>query len=182
MRKKDKDFYVWTMSEYIKSSYEWWGIDITSLYGCISKNFQNAYKALHKMYDKLKSPNFYSSKILTFKKVEYIYEAIANLIPNHPILKYDFFTQELSKKYSDLNMPPFNRYVEINRIDLLLAALLFTEEFIFLPISSSNVILTDTKLTVYGNFVTFKISKHEEKTYVSIKIRDVILLRYVILN
>lgn len=182
MRKKDKDFYVQTMSECIKSTYEWWGNDITSLYGHISKDFPNAYKALYKMYDKLKAPNFYGSKLITFKKVNYVYEAIANLIPNEPILKFDYFTQELSKKYSDLNMCSFNRYVKINRIDLILAALLFTEEFIFLPISSSNVILTNTKLTVYGNFVTFKISKHEEKTYISIKIRNVILLRYVILN
>lgn len=37
-------------------------------------------------------------------------------------------------------------------------------------------------IRVYGNVVTLKVSKHEKKTYVSIRIRNVILLEYVILN
>ena len=72
--------------------------------------------------------------------------------------------------------------MSIRRIDLVMAILLFTEEFILKPLDSKNVNLADSKLTVYGNFVTFKISKHEEKTYVSIRIRNVILLQYIILN
>ncbi len=79
-------------------------------------------------------------------------------------------------------MCSWNRFVSIERIDLLMAIILFTEEFILQPITSKNVILTENKLTVYGNFVTFKISKHEKKTYISIRIRNVILLEYVILN
>ena len=182
MRKKNnKDFYVGIM-ENIKSTYEWWGHDMTSLYNNIKEDFPNATQSLHKMYNNLIIPNFYESKSLTFEKEEYIYEAIANLIPSHSTLKYDSFTQALSNEYSYLKMCSWNKYVNIQRIDLLLAVLLFTEEFIFLPTTSPNVILTDNKLTVYGNFVTFKISKHEDKTYISIKIRDVMLYRYVILN
>ena len=60
--------------------------------------------------------------------------------------------------------------------------ILFTEEFILQPITSKNVILTDKKLTVYGNFVTLKVSRHEEKTYIAIRIRNVIFLVYEILN
>lgn len=40
MRKKDKDFYVQTMSECIKSTYEWWGNDITSFMDIYQKIFQ----------------------------------------------------------------------------------------------------------------------------------------------
>ena len=63
-----------------------------------------------------------------------------------------------------------------------MAVLLFTEEFILQPVTSKNVVLTENKLTVYGNFVILKVSKHEKKTYVSIRIRNVMLLEYVILN
>ena len=182
MSKKDKDFYVWAMAECIKSTYENWGIDMTSMYDNIKRDFPNAAKAIHKMYRNLREPEFYESELLTFKKVEYVYEAIANLIPTHKELKFNTFTREMDKEYDCLNMCPWRRFVSIERIDLLMAILLFTEEFIFLPITSKNVILTDAKLTVYGDFVTFKVSKHEEKTYVSIRIRDVMLHYYVILN
>ena len=79
-------------------------------------------------------------------------------------------------------MCSWNRFVSIKRIDLLMAVILFAEEFILQPITSKNVIFTEKKLTVYGNVITLKVSKHEKKTYVSIRIRNVILLEYVILN
>lgn len=79
-------------------------------------------------------------------------------------------------------MCSWNRFVSIKRIDLLMAVILFAEKFILQPITSKNVIFTEKKLTVYGNVVTLKVSKHEKKTYVSIRIRNVILLEYVILN
>ena len=50
MSKKDKDFYVWTMAECIKDTYEWWGIDMMSMYDHIKKDFPNATKAIKKMY------------------------------------------------------------------------------------------------------------------------------------
>ena len=79
-------------------------------------------------------------------------------------------------------MRSWNRFISIRRMDLLMAVILFTEEFILQPITSKNVILTDKKLTVYGNFVTLKVSRHEEKTYIAIRIRNVIFLVYEILN
>jgi len=60
--------------------------------------------------------------------------------------------------------------------------MLFTEEFILQPVKSDNVNLTDNQLTVEGTFVKLEVSKKEDKTYVSILIRDVMLLQYVILN
>lgn len=182
MSKKDKDFYVWTMAECVKDTYEWWGLDMMSMYDNIKKDFPNATAAIHKMYQNLTEPDFYESQFFVFDNVQYIYEAIANLIPPHEELRFDTRTKEQSEEYKGLNMCSWNRFVEINRIDLLLAVLLFTEEFILQPISSENVTITDNKLTVCGNFVTLEVSKDEDKTYVSITIKDVILLEYVILN
>lgn len=181
MSKKDKDFYVRAMAK-CKSTYEWWGIDMMSMYDNIKKDFPNAIKAIHKMYAKLRKPDFYKAKFLVFEKVEYVYEALANLIPHHEELLFDIITKEQGKEYKGLNMCSWNRFVEISRIDLIMAVLLFTEEFILKPIKSDTVNLTDNQLTVNGNFVKLEVSKKEDKTHVSILIRDVMLLEYVILK
>ena len=182
MSEKGKDFYVWTMAECIKSTYEWWGIDMMSMYDNIKKDFPNATAAIHKMYDSLKAPDFYESKFLVFEKAEYVYQALANLIPHHEELRFDTITKEQAKEYEGLNMCSWDRFVEISRIDLLMAVLLFTEEFILQPIASDTVNLTDNQLTVEGTFVKLEVSKKEDKTHVSILIRDVMLLEYMILN
>ena len=182
MSRKDKDFYVWTMAECIKDTYEWWGIDMMSMYDNIKKDFPNAAKAIKKMYSNFKKSKFYEAQYLFFEKPQYVYEAIASLIPLNEQLRFDTRIKELAKEYKNLNMCPWNRFVSIKRIDLLMAVLLFTEEFILQPVTSKNVVLTENKLTVYGNFVILKVSKHEKKTYVSIRIRNVMLLEYVILN
>lgn len=182
MRKKNKDFYVWTMAECIKDTYEWWGLDMMSMYDNIKEDFQNAITAIHKMYHDLKEPDFYEAKSLVFEKVQYVYEALANLIPKHKELRFDIKTKEISKEYEGLNMCSWGEFVEISRIDLLMAVLLFTEEFILQPVKSENVNLTDNQLTVYGTFVTLEVSKNEDKTNISILIKDVMCLEYVILN
>ena len=182
MSEKGKDFYVWTMAECIKSTYEWWGIDMMSMYDNIKEDFPNATAAIHKMYDSLNAPDFYESKFLVFEKAEYVYQALANLIPHHEELRFDTITKEQAKEYEGLNMCSWDRFVEISRIDLLMAVLLFTEEFILQPIASDTVNLTDNQLTVEGTFVKLEVSKKEDKTHVSILIRDVMLLEYVILN
>ena len=182
MSEKNKDFYVWTMAECIKDTYEWWGLDMMSMYDNIKEDFPNAIEAIHKMYHNLKEPDFYESKFLVFEKVQYIYEALANLIPQHEELRFDIKTKEQSKEYDGLNMCSWGEFVEISRIDLLMAVLLFTEEFILQPVKSENVNLTDNQLTVYGTFVTLEVSKNEEKTNISILIKDVMCLEYMILN
>lgn len=182
MSKKGKDFYVWAMAECIKSTYEWWGIDMMSMYDNIKKNFPNATAAIHKMYDSLKEPDFYESKFLVFEKAEYVYQALSNLIPHHERLHFDTITKEQAKEYKGLNMCSWDRFVPISRIDLLMAVLLFTEEFILQPVASDTVNLTGNQLTVEGTFVKLEVSKKEDKTHVSILIRDVMLLEYVILN
>ena len=177
-----KDFYVWTMKECIKDTYEWWGIDMLSRYDNIKKDFPNATNAIKKMYSNFKAPKFYEAQCLFFEKPQYVYEAIASFIPLYEQLRFDIRTREQSKEYKNLKMCSWNRFVSIKRIDLLMAVILFAEEFILQPITSKNVIFTKNKLTVYGNVVTLKVSKHEKKTYVSIRIRNVIHLEYVILN
>lgn len=180
MSKKGKDFYVWTMQECIKSTYECWGIDMMSMYDCFKEDFPNATQAIHKMYPNLKNPDFYEAKFLVFKKVEYVYEALANFIPHQEELFFDIITKEQSKEYQGLNMCSWNKFVEIDRIDLIMAILLFTEEFILDPINSDSVTLTDSQLTVNGTFVKLEVSTKEDKTHVSILIKDVMLLEYVI--
>ena len=96
----------------------------------------------------------------------------------------DLYQQDINEdeEYKNLNMCSWNEFVSVNRMDLLMAVLLFTEEFILQPIFDKNVVFSDNKLTVYGSFVTLKVSKYQDKTYISIRVRDVILLEYVILN
>ena len=89
MSKKDKDFYVWTMEECIKSTYEWWGTDMMSMYSNIEKDFPNVAIAINTMYLGLARTNFYKSPFVFFEKVQYVYEAIANLIPQHEDLFFD---------------------------------------------------------------------------------------------
>ena len=182
MSRKDKDFYVWTMAECIKDTYEWWGIDMMSMYDHIKKDFPNATKAIKKMYSNFKAPKFYEAQYLFFEKPQYVYEAIASFIPLYEQLRFDIRTRELSKEYKNLNMCSWNRFVSIKRIDLLMAAILFAEEFILQPVSCKNVILTDSKITIYGNFVTLKVSKHEDLTYISIRVKNVVLLEYLVQN
>ena len=182
MSGQNKDFYVWTMAECIKSTYEWWGIDMMSMFDNIEKDFPNATEAIKKMYGNFEAQNCYAAKSLHFENPQFVYEAISSLVPVNEKLSFDLRTKEQSKEYKDLNMCSWNRFVSINRMDLLMAVLLFTEEFILQPITSKNVVFTDNKLTIYGNFVTLKVSKNQDKTYISIRIRNVMLLEYVILN
>ena len=71
MSKKDKDFYVWTMAECIKDTYEWWGIDMMSMYDHIKKDFPNASKAIKKMYSDFKAPKFFFVKSLDSPYIGY---------------------------------------------------------------------------------------------------------------
>ena len=126
--------------------------------------------------------DYFFAKPLNFKQVHYVFQAIANLIPLKKTLKFDIKTKEQSKKYKGLNIGSWNKFVRINRMNLLMAVLLFTEEFIYYPVTMPNVIFTDTKLIVYGEYLTFKVSRHKDKTYVSIRIHYVMELQYIMLN
>lgn len=183
MSGKNKDFYIWIVTEFIKSKYEYFNIDMMSIMYCnIEKNFPNAIESIRRIHRNFESPSFYSIKSLQFEKPQYVYEALYSLIPAHEQLNFDLRTKNLSKEYKNLNMCSKNHFVSIHRLNLFMYILLFTEEFILLPITSKYVAFTDNKLTVYENFVTLKVSKHQDKTYISIRIRNVMLLEYVILN
>ena len=56
------------------------------------------------------------------------------------------------------------------------------DEFVLKPVTSENVVFTDTELIVCGNFVAFKASKHENKIYISIKIHNVYVIQFVMQN
>lgn len=181
--KKDRDFYIWALRECIKDTYEWWGIDMMSQYDNICKDFPNAAKAIKKMYSKFTTDSYYDAKLLTFDKPEFIYQAIANFIPSKEDLKFDLATNELKKKYESLNMCSWDKFVPIKRIDLLAAILLFTEEFIFDPISSPNVKLTKENLFITSEFININFVKSKTgEIIVYITIKKVITLKYIILN
>lgn len=187
MSEKGKDFYVWTMESCIKATYIFWGTDMMSMYNEIKKEFPNAIVAINKMYEKLKTKKirereYYKAKPVTFKRVRYVYQALENLIPQHKELKFNVITKEQAKEYKTLNILSWDRFESIMRIDLIMAVLLFTEEFILEPIKSDAVNFTDNQLTVEGTFVKLEVSKRKDKTHISILIRDVILLEYVVLN
>lgn len=182
MDNKSKDFYVWTLEECIKDTYDCWGLDMMAMYVNIQESFPNAALAIQNMYVDWDKEDVYKAKHVTFKQVHYVYEAIANLIPLKKMLKFDIKTKEQNRKYKSLNIGSWNKFVSINRIDLIMAILLFTEEFIFYPVTSEAVVLTDTKLIVYGEHLTFKVSRHKDKTYVSIRIHDVMVVQYIMLN
>ena len=182
MSKKNKAFYVWTMAECIKDTYEFWGFDMMSMFDKIYRNFPNAAEAIKKMYGNFKAQNCYSAKSLQFENPQLVYEAISSLVPVNEKLQFHIWTKEQSKKYRALNICSCIGYESINRMDLLMAVLLFTEEFIFLPLTAKNVIMTDNKLICYGKFVTLEVTKNQDNTLISIMIRNVILLHYLIKN
>lgn len=183
MKKKDKEFYVWTMGECVKGTYEEWGIDMMSMYGNIKKDFPNVTKAIHEMYSTFKDEkDCYQAEPLAFESPKLVYEAVANLIPLKKLLKFDLSTKNKSGEYEYLNICSFDKFVPVERIDLIMAVLLFAEEFILEPITNENVSLTDTEFSVEGTFVNLEVSKTEEETHICIEIKDVIILQYVMLN
>lgn len=185
--KKNKDFYVWVIAECIKNTYDFWGIDIMSRFDEIEKYFPNVSKAIKKMYSEVYETeeneiSFFETEPLYFSNPQYVYEAISNFVPFYSKIRFNIKTKEQNEKYKNINIYSWDRYVPIRRIDLIVAVLLFTEEFIFLPLSAKNVFYTDNKLLAYGDFVTLKVSKRIEKTIISIKVRDVMNIEYSILN
>lgn len=179
MSKITRDFYIWTIYECIKNTYQWWGIDLTSMSENIKKDFSNSYEALHKVYEKLQSPDFYASNPIFFKKPTYVYELISNLIPLEDILYFDTTSKPQKSKYHFLHMPHGCK-LRINRIDLIIAIYLFCEDFLFTEITSNKVTVSNHKLTVYGKFNTIKITSTDTVTYVCINIRNVIKFQYQI--
>lgn len=191
MVKRDLDYYA-DIYEEVKSTYENWGIDMMSMYSHIEEDCPNAAEAIKKMYGTEDKPT-YNDKALHFDNPQYVYELIANLIPDHGVLDFDLVdfdlrTRNLKEEFKSYNMCSWHRYVKIGRIDLIMAILLFTENFVLEEfilnesIKKKIVVNTDNKLVVYDDYLTFKISKCETKTFVSIRIRGFMLLEYIILN
>lgn len=178
-----KDFYIWAYEECIKDTYEWWGTDMMSMYDNIKKSFPNAAKAIKLSFSKFKDDDYYEAKALNFKDPKYVYEAVMSLFPRKERVRFDTRTKEQSKKFKSDNMRPWGRFVFIRKIDLVAAVYLFTEDFILEPLTEKNIeYVKGEKLTVDGEFVTFSVVKQEDKTIISIKIKNYMLLEYIMLN
>lgn len=75
MTKKDKNFYIWTLENCIKSTYEYWGIDMISMYKSIEKDFPIAAVAINNIYPSLKNYPA-TTQFLVFEDIRYVFEAI----------------------------------------------------------------------------------------------------------
>lgn len=176
MAKKNKDFYVSTMARCIQKTYECWQLDANPMYNIVRRYSNNALIAIHKIYSNLRAPDFFEADLLSFERPEYVYEAISSLIPSEKRIKVDVTIEDYSNQCKLSNI-----YIA-RRINLIMAILLFSEQFVLQPITSKDVFYTGTELVVHGDFVTFKVSKHEEKTYVSFEVENTMLLQFEILN
>lgn len=182
MSELNQETFVFALVEGIKTTYEQWGIDMMSMFEHIEKDFPNAARAIKGMYCNFNLKACYELSPKCFDEPQFVYEMISNFISPYRKLKFNIWTRELSKEYRKLNICSWSRFQTIYRIDLLMAILLFTEEFAFEPISSQKVQLTEKKLTIHGTYVKFTVSKLEDRTYISIRIRNVMILTYVISN
>ena len=153
-----------------------------SMFEQIEKDFPNAASAIKQMYCNFNVEACYDLSPKCFDEPQFVYEMISNFISPYRKLKFNIWTRELSKEFKELNIRSWSSFQNINRIDLLMAILLFTEEFVFEPITSRKVQLTEKKLVIHGTYVKFTISKLEDRTYISIRIRNVMRLTYEISN
>lgn len=178
----DREFYIWTVADILKETYEQWGIDIMSFWDNIQESFPNAAKALKQMHSDFDETTFYEASHKKFDNPEYVYQAVANLIPSHSILKFNVSSTAHFPQYDSLKIYGWNEMTDINRIDLIMAIMLFAEEFALMSLDDEKVIFTREKLIVQEELVTFKIVRHNKRTIVSINIHEVILLVYEIAN
>lgn len=186
--KRDEEFYSWVMLECIKDTYENWGVDMMSMLPEIQEDLPTAAEAIQKMYDVVpvmkdgNSINHYQHVAKTFSDPDKVYQVIENLIPNKEKFLVDISTRVRGWYYKIFNISPCS--VKMRREDLIIAILLFTESFIFSPLTIGNVVYEEekNKIKVYTPYIKFKISKTETKTYITIRIFRVALLQYVIRN
>ena len=182
MSELNRETFVFALEEGIKTTYEQWGVDMMPAYDHIERDFPNAAIAIKCMYCNFNLKACYELSPKFFDEPQFVYEMISNFISPYRKLKFNIWTRELSKEFKELNICSWSSFQNINRIDLLTAILLFTEEFVFEPITSRKVQLTEKKLVIHGTYVKFTISKHEDRTYISIRIRNVMILTYEISN
>ena len=93
MKKLNRDYYAEIFSE-VKGTYENWGIDMMSMYSHIERDCPNAAEAIKKMYGTEDKPT-YNDEALHFNNPQYVYELIANLIPDHGVLDFDLLDFDL---------------------------------------------------------------------------------------
>ena len=113
MVKRDRDYYA-DIYEEVKSTYENWGIDMMSMYSHIEEDCPNAAEAIKKMYGTEDKPT-YNDEALHFNNPQYVYELIANLIPDHGVLDFDLLdfdlrTRNLKEEFKPYNICSWNRY------------------------------------------------------------------------
>ena len=153
MQQYSKRHYISNVSN-ILSSYQNWGVDISSLLENIRKTDLEAYKAFLMLYKK-DNGKFVNS--INFKKASLFYERLYNLSLDNDSLKVDFRIEPL-KKY--LESYKYHATFEQNKCDHILSLLLLSEEFLFDSLSKNdNISSYGNNLYARSNDVEFYIKK-----------------------
>ncbi|MBE5821796.1 MAG: hypothetical protein E7311_04325 [Clostridiales bacterium] len=176
---KDTVFYTWVVEEFIHETLLLHGTKFIKLYYYLKQYFPEAIKALNKMYYNFKLNDLSKAKPLKVCKPNFIYEHISNLIPSNQNFKFDLYINEFSDTYKHLNCKASG---SIERIDLILLILLFSEEFIFKPAKINNLNITPSELTTEGTYVSINIRHNINTTSINIQIKDALSIQFIILN
>lgn len=179
MKEMNRDFYIWAMAQ-LKSTSEHWGIDYTSCLENFRKDLPNVYKAFTDIYGKYTQEEIYKMDQPVIENPQNIAEVIYNILPMSKKINHDSFTRHQNSKYAYLNICSWNRKVPTMKCDLLLAILMFTEDFID-NLIESRVLIDEKKDTIiYGRYTTLEFCKREGIMFVNITIRGVMKLVYKI--
>ena len=179
MELKDTVFYTWVVEEFIHETLLLHGTKFIKLYYYLKQYFPEAIKTFDKMYYNFKLNDLYNLRPLKVCKPNYVYEHISNLIPSKKNFKFDLYINEFSDKYKHLHC---NSSEEIERIDLILLILLFSEEFISKPVKINNINFTPSELTAEGTYVSLNIRHNMNTTSINIQIKDALSIQFIILN
>ena len=152
MEQYSKNFYLSNIAN-IESTYQNWGVDISSLLDNIKKTDLEAYKAFLMLYKKEKETFIKNND----KKARLFYEKICKLSLDSDRLDIDF------------KMEPLNKYLEKykystsfvqNTYDHILSLLLLSEEFLFNDVNTNdNISYFDNKLYARSDNVEFYMKK-----------------------
>ncbi len=152
MEQYSKRFYISNLAN-ILSSYQNWGVDLSSLLGNIRKTDYEVYKAFLELYKKDKD-NYIRNEII---RASLFYERLYKLSLDSDRLDVDFRIEPLNKYLKN-----YKYHTSFNQCsyDHVLTLLLLSEEFLFDNISKNdNISSYGNNLYAKGDHVEFYMRK-----------------------
>ncbi|MCX8074671.1 MAG: hypothetical protein N2749_03690 [Clostridia bacterium] len=174
----NKEFYTKIFNNF-KSTSEEWGCDYASCLNHVKKDLPNVYEVFCRIYDTKDEREVYRCNPKIHESPNNIGELIYNMFPKEKSVFYDYFTMPQKNKYNNLKMCSWNKKILMEKCDIFIATLFFTEDFVKKS-AQSNIVrrISDKKIIIYGEHVTLKICVYEKVAYYSINIRGVIMLTF----